>query len=49
MNNKLRNIFRVAGFGLIIFGLVGNLPQGWAMASVGIGFVSLIALGGGGG
>ncbi|MCL4439331.1 MAG: hypothetical protein M1609_01685 [Firmicutes bacterium] len=48
MNATLKTIFRLTGIGMIIFGLVGSLPSGWAMAAVGLGLVGVIAGGGGG-
>lgn len=48
MNAKLKTVIRLAGIGLVLFGLVGSLPSGWAMAAVGLGLVGVIAGGGGG-
>lgn len=48
MNRNLKNFIRLGGLALIVFGLVGNLPQGWSIALVAVGFVGLIAGGGGG-
>ncbi|MCL6478966.1 MAG: hypothetical protein K6T65_11205 [Peptococcaceae bacterium] len=48
MSSTVRTLLRLAGFGLILFGLVGNLPQGWSIASVGAGVLALFAGGGGG-
>ena len=47
MNATLKTIIRLAGIGLVIFGLVGSLPAGWAMAAVGLGLAGVIAGGGG--
>ncbi|MFZ5633813.1 MAG: hypothetical protein ACOY40_13305 [Bacillota bacterium] len=48
MSGTVKNLLRLAGLGLILFGLVGNLPQGWSIAAVGAGLLALIAGGGGG-
>lgn len=48
LSRNVKTLIRLAGIGLIIFGLVGNLPQGWAVASVAAGVFGLIAGGGGG-
>jgi hypothetical protein len=48
MNRNLKTFFRLGGLALILFGLLGNLPQGWSIALVAMGFVGLIAGGGGG-
>lgn len=48
MNATLKTIIRLAGIGLVVFGLVGSLPSGWAMAAVGLGLAGVIAGGGGG-
>lgn len=48
MSRTVKTVIRIAGLGLIIFGLVGNLPTAWSMAAMGAGFIGLIAGGGGG-
>ncbi|MHB8158743.1 MAG: hypothetical protein ACYDEQ_15385 [Desulfocucumaceae bacterium] len=48
MSANLKIVLRLAGIGLVILGLVADLPQGWAIASTGAGFVGIIAGGGGG-
>ncbi len=48
MNRTVKTLIRLAGLGLIIFGLVADLPRGWALASVAAGFLGLLAGGGGG-
>lgn len=49
MNKNIKILLKLAGFGLIVFGVAANLPTGWAMLSVGAGIAGLIASGGGGG
>lgn len=49
MSSAVKNILRLAGLGLVIFGLVGNLPQGWSIALVAAGFLGILAGGAGGG
>ena len=48
MNTTLKTVLRLAGIGLVLLGLLGSLPSGWAMAAVGLGLVGVIAGGGGG-
>lgn len=48
MSGTVKIVLRLAGIGLIIFGLAANLPSGWSIASVAAGFLGLIAGGGGG-
>ena len=48
MSNNVKIVLRLAGLGLIVFGMLGNLPQGWALAMAGVGFLGLIVGGGGG-
>ncbi len=48
MSRTVKNLLRLAGLGLIIFGLLAGLPQEWTIASVVAGFLALIAGGGGG-
>jgi hypothetical protein len=48
MNAGLKSVLRLAGIGLVIFGLVGNLPQGWAVAAVAVGLLGVFFGGGGG-
>ncbi|MCL6611033.1 MAG: hypothetical protein K6T66_05770 [Peptococcaceae bacterium] len=48
MSRNVKTFLRLAGLGLIIFGLAADLPQGWSMAAVAAGFLGLIAGGGGG-
>ena len=47
MNATLKTVLRLAGIGLVLFGLLGSLPSGWAMAAVGLGLVGVIGGGGG--
>jgi len=49
LSKNIKILLKLAGFGLIIFGVTANLPAGWAMLSVGAGLAGLIASGGGGG
>lgn len=48
MSRTVKTIVRIAGLGLILFGLTADLPSGWSIAAVGAGFLGLIAGGGGG-
>lgn len=48
LSGTVKTILRLAGLGLIIFGLAADLPSGWSIASVAAGFLGLIAGGGGG-
>lgn len=48
MKSTWKTVLRLAGIGLVIFGLVGSLPHGWAIASVTVGLIGVFAGGGGG-
>lgn len=48
MSATLKTVLRLAGIGLVLFGILGSLPSGWAIAAVGLGLVGVIAGGGGG-
>ncbi|MFZ5648245.1 MAG: hypothetical protein ACOY30_11585 [Bacillota bacterium] len=48
MNRTLKTVLRLAGLGLIIFAIASDIPTGWAMALLGVGFAGVIAGGGGG-
>ncbi|MFZ5641978.1 MAG: hypothetical protein ACOY46_00135 [Bacillota bacterium] len=48
MSPTLKNILRLAGFGLILFGIAADIPPMWSIVSVGAGFAGILAGGGGG-
>jgi len=49
LSTNMKKMLKLAGLGLIVFGVAANLPTGWAILSVGAGIAGLIVSGGGGG
>lgn len=47
LSGTARTVLRLAGLGLILFGIAGQLPQGWAIGSVAAGLGIFFLAGGG--